>query len=90
VLDNIKVDTIILDEYSMISQKLFDTVNNVCKIKDPKCPFGGIQIFCGDFWQWPPVENLPYGDSGLYCFESNDFSICFPHRVVLQENMRQS
>ncbi|XP_060594248.1 ATP-dependent DNA helicase PIF1-like, partial [Ruditapes philippinarum] len=92
VLDNIsKVDTVILDECSMISQKLFDTINNVCKIKDPKRPFGGIQmIFCGDFLQLPPVENLPYGDSGRYCFESNDFSTCFPHRVVLEENMRQS
>ncbi|XP_060595521.1 uncharacterized protein LOC132749678 [Ruditapes philippinarum] len=41
LLKNIyNVDTIIVDECSMISQQVFDSVNNVCKIKDPSRDFG--------------------------------------------------
>jgi ATP-dependent DNA helicase PIF1 len=92
VLKNIyNVDTLIVDECSMISKQVFDSVNNVCKIKDPSRDFGGIQIiFCGDFLQLPPVASPSYGDEGKYCFESDNFKKTFPHRVILTDIVRQS
>lgn len=92
ILHNIKtVDTIIVDECSMISKQVFDTINNVCRMKVSTLPFGGIQIlFCGDFLQLPPVANPSYGDDGKYCFESEHFDRTFPHRVVLTDVIRQT
>ncbi|XP_052237195.1 uncharacterized protein LOC127848655 [Dreissena polymorpha] len=73
----------------MISRKTFDTIYNVCKIKNPNLPFGGIQIvLCGDFYQLPPVVNLKYNDTGEYCFHCNFFDDVFRHRIVLDQNMR--
>lgn len=91
VVQNIKnLDTLIVDECSMISLRTFDTIEQVCKMKDPCALWGGIQlIFCGDFYQLPPVPNKYYGDEGKYCFESKNFANVFPHRVVLRENLRQ-
>ncbi|XP_060588832.1 uncharacterized protein LOC132744216 [Ruditapes philippinarum] len=92
VLKNIyNVDTIIVDECSMIIQQVFDSINCVCKIEDQSRDFGGIQIiFCGDFLQLPPVASPSYGDEGKYCFESDNFKKTFPHRVILTEIVRQS
>ena len=91
VVENVNnIDTIILDECSMISKRVFDTINRVCQIKDTSKTFGGIQIiFCGDFYQLPPVCNARYHDNGEYCFQSNDFKETFPHTVTLKENIRQ-
>ena len=36
VINNMMTDTIIVDECSMISQHTFDTINSVCKMKDPR------------------------------------------------------
>ena len=92
VINNItKVDTVIVDECSMISEQVFDTIHQVFKIKDPTAIFGGIQIiFCGDFLQLPPVANTSYGDTGKYCFQSKHFKSVFPHRVILTETIRQN
>ncbi|WAR28374.1 PIF1-like protein [Mya arenaria] len=76
-----KVDTVILDECSMISEQVFNTILQVFQMKDPSAVFGGVQIiFCGDFFQLPPVANTSYGDTGKYCFQSKYFKSVFPHR----------
>ncbi|WAR09810.1 PIF1-like protein [Mya arenaria] len=92
VIDNInKVDTVILDECSMISEQVFNTILQVFQMKDPSAIFGGVQIiFCGDFFQLPPVANTSYGDTGKYCFQSKYFKSVFPHRVILTETIRQN
>ena len=66
------IDTLVIDEVSMMSQKLFellDAVGKACR-KNPR-PFGGIQlIFAGDFYQLPPVGNKDEPETTKFCFES--------------------
>jgi len=78
-----KLDTIVIDEISMVRADLLDCVDRFLKKNGPdsKSPFGGIQvIFVGDLFQLPPVvtntdrhlfEGNPY--SGPYFFNSKVF-----------------
>ena len=52
-----KADILIIDEISMIPATVLDAVDQVARhIRKSEYPFGGIQlIFCGDFFQLPPV-----------------------------------
>ncbi|KKR35185.1 MAG: PIF1 helicase [candidate division CPR2 bacterium GW2011_GWC1_39_9] len=53
-----KIDTIIIDEISMVRADLLDCVDKFLRLngKDIEKPFGGIQmIFIGDLYQLPPV-----------------------------------
>lgn len=92
VIQNImSTDVLIVDECSMISKRTFDSLNNVCRMKDSTKVFGGIQIiFSGDFLQLPPVPNRRYSDDGSYCFQSHHFRNVFSHHITLIENVRQS
>jgi ATP-dependent DNA helicase PIF1 len=73
-------DCIIVDECSMISKRTFESIVQVCSRKEH-----GMQlIFCGDYLQLPPVANELYMDFGEYCFQSEQFAQCFPHRIQLQ------
>lgn len=56
---------LILDEVSMLSLRLFELLNKIGQtIRRSTLPFGGIQLlFCGDFFQLPPIEPG-------FCFES--------------------
>ncbi|KAK3106999.1 hypothetical protein FSP39_004649 [Pinctada imbricata] len=47
-------------------------------------------VFCGDFYQLPPVKNRMYNDDGKFCFESELFDQVFPHRITLENVVRQS
>lgn len=86
-------DILVVDEVSMLSLKLFETLNSVGKIirKDPR-PFGGIQIiFSGDFYQLPPVGNKDEVDTTRFCFESDHWSSVFPKedQILLCKIFRQ-
>ncbi|KAH3847066.1 uncharacterized protein LOC127872120 [Dreissena polymorpha] len=74
-------DILIIDKVSMVSKRVFETVEYVCKkLKDPSKLFGGMQVvLCGDFGD----------DNGDYCFHVDFFSKCFPHIVILSQNHRQ-
>ena len=65
-------DILIIDEVSMMSQKLFEMLDAVGKAtRKSLSPFGGIQlIFSGDFYQLPPVGNKEDDESMNFCFES--------------------
>lgn len=74
------VEILIIDEVSMMSLKLFDTLDAIGRaIKGNYAkPFGGIQvIFSGDFYQLPPVGNLLDADTCRFCFESVDWTKTF-------------
>jgi ATP-dependent DNA helicase PIF1 len=75
----------------MMSRRFFETLNEVCQLKDANLLFGGIQIILsGDFLQLPPVPNPLYGDEGAFSFESNLFKTVIPHKITLTEVVRQS
>ncbi len=53
-----EVDTIVIDEVSMLRADLLDCVDKFMRIngKDPLTPFGGARmVFIGDLYQLPPV-----------------------------------
>ncbi|MFA7169349.1 MAG: PIF1 family DEAD/DEAH box helicase [Candidatus Paceibacterota bacterium] len=81
---------IIIDEISMLSAKQLNLVDRICKLfKEDMRPFGGMQvIFCGDFFQLPPVKRG--GKDGRFVTESwiwnnMDLKVCY-----LEEQHRQS
>jgi len=89
-----ETDVLVVDEISMMSLKLFDTLNMIGKlIRGNKKPFGGIQlIFSGDFYQLPPVGNRDEIDTTRFCFESDDWNSIF-HRdcqIQLKKIFRQT
>lgn len=90
-----RVDTLIIDEISMLSPELLDKLDQLAsKIRysgasslplNLRKPFGGIQlIFAGDFLQLPVVNN-----SDTFAFESKSWEKCVHKVVHLTEIMRQ-
>ena len=62
-----KVECLIIDEISMMSKKILETLDYLGRHlrKNLNQPFGGIQlVFSGDFYQLPPVNETEF------CFES--------------------
>ena len=92
-----KTRTLIVDEVSMMSKRLFDILDTVGKTAR-KCdsrPFGGIQlIFCGDFYQLPPVGGSKSDDpdNARFCFESESWFETFPkaNHIQLKQIFRQN
>lgn len=87
--------TLIIDEVSMMSKRLFDILNIVGQtIRKNSRPFGGIQlIFCGDFYQLPPVGvNTEDPDNSKFCFESDDWFTTFSreNHIQLKQIFRQT
>jgi ATP-dependent DNA helicase PIF1 len=66
------INILVVDEVSMMSQKIFEILDVVGKtVRRNSKPFGGIQlIFSGDFYQLPPVGNKDEPDTSKFCFES--------------------
>lgn len=65
-------DILVIDEVSMMSQKILEILEEVGRsIRNNTLPFGGIQvIFCGDFYQLPPVGSITEIETCNFCFES--------------------
>lgn len=87
-------DILIIDEVSMLSLKLFDTLNAIGKaVRCSLLPFGGIQvIFSGDFFQLPPVGDKDDVDTQRFCFESENWNTVFRHdnQIQLKKIFRQT
>jgi ATP-dependent DNA helicase PIF1 len=87
-------DILIVDEVSMMSQKLFELLDAIGKaIRKDSRPFGGIQlIFSGDFYQLPPVGDKDDLESSKFCFESMLWSQTFTkeNHIQLTKIFRQS
>jgi ATP-dependent DNA helicase PIF1 len=82
----LELDTLIIDEISMLSPKLFDKLENLARVvRKNDLPFGGIQlILTGDFLQLPCV------DSVKFCFEAESWNKCVNKIIYLTENFRQN
>lgn len=78
------LDTLIIDEISMMNDKFFEKVSKLLsKIKNNDKPFGNTRlILIGDFYQLPPME-------GEYCFKSKLWNKIDMTTVELNESMRQ-
>jgi len=87
-----KVKTLVIDEVSMLSLKLFAILDLIGKtIKKSVKPFGGIQIICsGDFYQLPPIGDADDEMSAKFCFESDDWNSTFDLQIELKTIFRQS
>ncbi len=86
-----KTDVLILDEISMMHSYRLDMVDQVLRlIRQVEEPFGGVQvIFCGDFFQLPPI-NRGSNEIKDFAFESEvwreiDPSVCYLDQVYRQE-----
>jgi len=83
-VDNWLIDILVVDEVSMMSKSLFELLDTIGKKirKNPK-PFGGIQlVFCGDFYQLPPIDDS-------FCFESPAWNQTFDKTILFTKNYRQ-
>ena len=78
------IDLLIIDEVSMMSVELLEMLNCIGQtIRKSSAYFGGIQVvFCGDFYQLPPI-NSPF------CFESPLWDKIFLYTVCLTTIYRQ-
>jgi len=87
-------DILIIDEVSMMSQKIFEMLDAIGKaVRKSSKPFGGIQmIFSGDFYQLPPVGNKDDPDTTKFCFESSLWFQTFKleNHISLQKIFRQN
>ncbi len=94
-----KIDTLVIDEISMVRADLFDCIDKFLKVNrsNLETPFGGVQIVViGDLYQLPPIvkENERniferYYKSPFFfnakCFESSNF-----HKFELTHVYRQT
>jgi len=80
----IKLDTLIIDEISMMDNVLFELIDNILKwIKNNDKPFGNVQmILVGDFYQLPPINNN-------YCFTSELWTKLNLNNIILTDIIRQ-
>lgn len=81
---------LILDEVSMLSPVLFETMNAMMKLaKDSEEPFGGIQlVLSGDFFQLPPVSRTR--EAIRYVWQTDLWANLDLHTCYLQEKFRQT
>lgn len=80
------VDILVIDEVSMMSEKIFEMLDAIGKAtRQNNRPFGGIQvIFLGDFYQLPPVGNRDEPETIHYCFESPIWGDTFEKENVVK------
>ncbi len=92
------LDTLIIDEISMVRADLLDCISVFLKMNGPKedVPFGGVQVvMVGDLYQLPPVLSRSEKDFyGLryktpYFFSANQFKKIDPEVIKLRTVHRQ-
>lgn len=81
-----KLDTLIIDEISMLSPTLFDKLDKIGRVirRTPDKPWGGIQlVLTGDMLQLP-VVNCPD-----FCFDAESWDESVPTQIYLTKIVRQ-
>lgn len=93
-----KIDTLIIDEISMVRADLLDAIDEILRqAKSNKAAFGGVQlIMFGDLYQLPPVINSPelrkyFEDNfgGPYFFNAQVWKHCAFNKYELKTILRQ-
>lgn len=89
-----KTDVLLVDEISMVSAELLDKLDQIGRVvrRATSTPFGGLQlIFCGDFFQLPPVQDRT-GPAVKYAFDADVWDRAFPrnNQVTLERVFRQA
>ncbi len=80
------VETLLVDEISMISAELLEKLDHVGRIVRNKLdqPFGGLQVVLfGDMLQLPPVKAI------LPAFLLSTWNVIVPHEILLAQVFRQ-
>jgi len=94
-----KLDTVIVDEVSMVRADLMDGIDYALRINrgEMKLPFGGVQmVFFGDLFQLSPVVSeeergvLEQRYGSPYFFSARVFNKFRPRYVELEKNYRHS
>lgn len=84
----LSLQTLIIDEISMMSPELFDKLEEMARIiKGSDEPFGGIQlVLSGDFLQLPCVKN------DKFCFQAKSWEKCIQKSCIVyfKDIIRQS
>ncbi len=92
------IDTIVIDEISMVRSDIFECINQFMKIngKKKRLPFGGVQmILVGDIYQLPPVvsrnEREIFSElyRGYYFFDSEAYQNADFVYIELEKIFRQ-
>lgn len=88
----LNVDILVIDEVSMLSNKLLSILDGIAKkIRKSMLPFGGIQVlFSGDFYQLPPVGNVIEPETTQFCFENPIWNTLFHRQIQLNQIFRQT
>ncbi|MEI6296747.1 MAG: AAA family ATPase, partial [bacterium] len=86
-----KTKVLIIDEISMLHHFRLNLVDQVLQsFKRNNLPFGGLQvIFCGDFFQLPPVSREGEEES-LFAYHSESWNNLAPKICYLEEQHRQN
>jgi hypothetical protein len=82
---------LIIDEISMLHRNQLDALNDILKfIRQNNESFGGIQmIFCGDFFQLPPIGEPEESNRDKFAFMSDAWVKAAPIICYLSEQHRQ-
>ncbi len=85
-----KTKVLVIDEVSMLSSRLFDAVERVCRaMKRSEEPFGGMQVvLSGDFFQLPPIAKE--GGEAEFIHKSEAWKNMDARVCYLDEQFRQS
>ena len=94
------VDTIIIDEVSMVSCDIMDAIDRMLRsCRHSSLPFGGVQmVFVGDIFQLPPVVRSDdklmlrqiYGCDGTFFYSARCFKNIRLPKIEFQKIYRQS
>ncbi len=73
-----KTKVLIIDEISMLQPVLLDLTDRICKLfKSNLKPFGGLQvIFCGDFFQLPPISSASFANKSQI-WNNMNLRVCY-------------
>ena len=86
-----KTAVLIIDEISMLHHFRLDLVDRILRsAKNIDKPFGGIQVvFCGDFFQLPPISRLGEIEA-LFAYQAEVWKTLSPIVCYLHESHRQN